>query len=410
MKKEISKIVSLSSFGIAAICMLLLMIQDGVEIPIQLPPFRIMPDLPLLIWIALAFLVLGLVVLFSTDTDIGEYYSLAIAVLVIVLFYGVLPISESLLRWPDSWLHASYSEYIIQNAHLSPSEIGYHSWPGFYLWFAQLQIVTGVDILVLAKIAHLFPNILLTIALFKLYGRFGLGNGKAALLGVITFIVANDRIYYHICPQNFSLALLATFLYAALAGHRRRFFWLISLALFLGVIMTHPFTPLFIISPLVFLWIGSRVFSVPRQSASRYFNVVIVGICAWVGWLLYNADLMWWYFGITSIIGLGRIRAGEALVSFSPEYWRWASPPFEVALLRVVVLVIVLLMALVGWLVYIRKTRLISLGKHLKIRRHVEERAWPLFASTSLLLGILAIGALPFLFYRELLGSGDRFL
>lgn len=410
MSREISKTVSLSFFGIAAICMFLLMMNDGVEIPMQLSPFKFMPDLPLLIWIALAFIILGLVVHFSTDTGTGENYNLAIAILVLLLFYGVLPISESLLRWPDSWLHASYAEYIIQNAHLFPSEIGYHSWPGFYLWFAQLQIITGVDILVLAKTAHLFPNILLVIALFQLYSRLGLGSGKAALLGVITFIIANDRIYYHICPQNFSLALLATFFYAALAGHRRRFFWLISITLFIGIVMTHPFTPLFIISPLVFLWIGSRVFSVPRLSASRYFNVFIVGICIWVGWLLYNADVMWWYFGVTSITGLGKARVGEPLLTFSPTYWRWATPPIEVALLRAAILAIALLLASVGILAYIRKIGLISFGRNQKIKRNVDEEAWPLFASTSLLLGIVTVGALPFLFYRQLLGSGDRFL
>lgn len=411
MSRDYSKIVSLSSFGIAAICMFWLMMNDGVEIPIQLSPYKFMPDLPLLIWVALAFTTFGFVIHFCTHTATSEHYNLAIAILALLLFYGVLPISERFLRWPDSWIHVSIAENIIQNAQLSPSTIGYHSWPGFHLWFAQLQIITGIDILVLAKIAHLVPNLLLVFALFLLYNKLGLGGGKATLLSIITFLIANDRIYYHICPQNFSFALMATFFYTALVGHRRRFFWAISLMLFVAIVITHPLNPLFIILPFVILGIVARIFSVPKHFASRYFNLTVVGICIWVGWMLYTADVMWWYFGVTSISGLERRFAGtEPLLPFAPTYWRWATPPIEVALLRVAILAIVLLMASVGILNNIRKLGLISLRKKLKIKRTFDERALPFFFFACLLVGTTIAGVLPFIVYRQIMGFGDRFL
>ncbi len=406
-----SKIVSLLSFGIATICMFSLMINDGVEIPIQLSPYRLIPDLPLLSWIALAFVTFGLIIHFSSNTETGETYNLAIAILTILLFYGVLPISESVLRWPDSYMHASFSEYIVQTGQLSPTEIGYHSWPGFYLWFAQLQIVTGIDVLVLAKIAHLIPNILLVLALFILYNKLGLSSRKATLFSIITFIIANDRIYYHISPQNFSFALMATFFYTALVGHRRRFFWVISLTLFFAIVMTHPLNPLYVISPLVFLGLATRIFSVSKQYTSRYFNLSIVAICIWVGWMLYNADMMWWYTGVASISGLGTRLAGERpLLTFAPTYWRWATPPLEIAFLRGIILAVVLIVALIGILYNIRKLGLVSFRRSLKIKRAFDEKSWPFFTFSCFLIAIIIAGVAPFLLYRQLMGFGDRFL
>lgn len=410
MNRDYMKVFSSVCFFVAAVCMFSLMLNDGVEIPIQLPPYKFLPDFPLLIWIALALITLGLVIHFGTRSGTGESHNLAIAILAVVLFYGVLPISESVLRWRDSYMHASIAEYVIQNARLYPSEIGYHSWPGFYLWFAQLQIITGIDVQVLAKIAHLVPNILLVVALFAIYSRAGFSNAKAILLGVITFIVANDRIYYHVSPQNFSFALLVTFFYTALLGQRRRFFWLVSLVLFIGVIVSHPFNPLFIILPVVVLAIALRIFSVPKQSFSRYFNLLVVGICIWVGWMLFNIDAMWWYYGVTSIIGIERGLAGESSLVHAPVYWRWATPPFEVALLRAAILFVVLLFAFVGVLGIIRKLGLISFRGRLRIKRSLNERALPFLTFASLLVGIIITGVLSFLIYSQMLGSGDRFL
>lgn len=411
MSRDYSKLASLLSFSIATICVFWLMIDDGVEIPIQLPPYKLVPDFPLLIWIALAFTTLGLVIHFSTRAETGETYNLAIAVLVLLLFYVVLPVSEDFLRWPDSWIHASISQYIIQNAHLSPSEIGYHSWPGFYLWFAQLQMITGIDIHVLAKMAHIIPNTLLVVALYILYNRLGLNSNKAALFSVITFIIANDRLYYHICPQNFSFALMVTFLYTAFLGHRKRSFWPISLALFLAIVITHPINPLYILLPLVILGMIERIFSVSKQSTSRYFNLALLGSCIWVGWMLYTADAMWWYYGVASISGVGRRLSGEApLLTFSPTYWRWATPPLEIALLRVAILAIVLLLAGLSILGSVRKLRLVSFSKKLKIKRIFDEKAWPFFTFSSFLLGIIIAGVAPFILYRQIMGFGDRFL
>lgn len=393
-----------------------LIVHDNVGIPLQFPPYKILPDFPLLFWITtLAFAFGAAIYSFSSSnypSNRKHFLDLMVCVLAVIVLYGCLPVSESSVRWHDNWLHSSIAEYIIEHSSLTPSTIGYHSWPGFFIWLAQLSMVTGIDTIVLSKFVHVFPNILLVFSLYLLYKKLKPKNleGNFAFVGVIFFLIANDRLYYHSCPQNFVFPLLIAFYYVLFTVRERTRVLLFSLILLFSIIISHPITPLFILVPMLILAIALRIFFVPKEEPSKLASIFLTGLCIWIGWTIYVVNTLWWRHGVYSIIGVQeRITGERPLFAYSPTYWRWAPPPTEIALLRVVIIAFAVVAALFGIVYMIKRSNIISLKKP-RIRTVLAPDAWPLLAFFSIAVGVVVAGALPLIFYMQIMGFADRFL
>lgn len=406
---------SILFFGIAVCCMLLLVLNHGVEIPLQFPPYKTIPDFPPLVWIALIFTVLGLLFHFLIDGHTTGFYTLFIVVLLVILFYGLIPSSENVLRWHDSWLHSRITSAIIQIGHTDPANWGYHSWPGFFFCLAQVNLVTGIDLITLSKFFHVIPNVLAILIVFSFYRRLGLHRNKETLLCVIIFILANDRIYYHTSPMNISFALYLVFLYFSTFQFSQRSFWGVSFVLLFANVITHALTPIYIFSFFLFIWIAEHIFSLPTREVPRYFNVFIIGLLMWIGWLFYVVDIMWWTYGADVLPSIGaRVTGSAPMLRYSPTYARWAGSTFYVESSRLVILVVVLILAFLSVLFAIRRLGLISFhGKSkfgLKLRRGLDNEGFVFIVLMCLILAVVASGILPFVAIREIMGFADRFL
>jgi hypothetical protein len=395
--------------------MLLLVLVDGVEIPLQFPPYKTIPDFPLLVWIALIFTTLGLLSHFLIDGHTGGFYTWFIIVLLVVLFYGLIPASENVLRWHDSWLHAGITSAIIETGHTDPTTLGYHSWPGFFFCLASVSLVSGIDVITLSKFFQVIPNVLAILIVFAFYKRLSLHRGKEALLGVIVFILANDRMYYHVCPMNFSFALFLVFFYFNVFRFSQRSFWGLSFILLFANVISHFFTPLYLFSFFFFLWLAEHIFSLPTEQIPRYFNIFIIGLSMWIGWSFYVVDYMWWSYGVRVLPSIEARMTGYApMLRYTPTYWRWAGSTLYVESFRIVILAIVLALALLSVLVTIRRLGLISFHERnklrLKLRRTLDKTGWVFIVLTCLILAVIVSGILPFVALREIMGFADRFL
>jgi len=416
LSREIIRDFAFVLFAISFFSALWLMAYDNVEIPLQFPPYKILPDFPPLFWIATIAFAFGLAIYASSNSDHSNnrkyFLDFIVCVLAVVVLYGCLPLSESSVRWHDNWLHSSIARYIIEQSSLDPSTIGYHSWPGFFIWLAQLSMVTGVDPTVLSKSIHMFFNILLVLILYLLYQKLAPKNlgGKFALVGTVLFLIANDRLYYHSCPQNFVFPLFITFYYVVLTMREKGRALLFSLVLFFAMIISHPITPLFILAPMLVLAVVLRIFSVPKGDPSRFSSLFLAGLCVWVGWAVYVVNTLWWRYGINSIIGVEERITGELpLFAYSPTYWRWAPPPIEIATLRMIIIAFALITAFLGVVYMIKRFNLVSLKKPW-IKTVLTQDAWSLLAFSAIAIGVIVAGAFPLIFYMQIMGFADRFL
>ena len=262
---------------------------------------------------------------------------LHVAVL-IVLLYGIAAVVEPFPRFAEGWRNVGYADVILRTGQIYPEEEVYFSWPGFFILVALLVDVAGLpNALSFAAWSPVFFNLLYIGPLVLIFGA--LTHDKRHIwLAVWFFFLANWIGQDYLAPQALSyfffLVVVGILLRAfrtsgyspnaitsraAAVGSRflpsRTVRWIRSLsvdtatdpplspglrlailsviaALFLGIIVIQPVTPIFLLFALLALILAQRTHLVGLP-----LLLVVMTVTWWVvaaqPFLAYNAPIVY---------------------------------------------------------------------------------------------------------------------
>lgn len=126
--------------------------------------------------------------------------------------YGVTAIIESLPRFPITWVHLGFIEYISRTGTTAPGLDGRFSWPGF---FALVAFVAGEsnwqNLIPWLKVTPLLSNLLYLLPLGLILSNLR-ASWQAKWFAVWLFFILNWVAQDYFSPQGFSYWLYLTFL------------------------------------------------------------------------------------------------------------------------------------------------------------------------------------------------------
>lgn len=364
-----------------------------VDIPMQFSPYKIVPEFPLFIWLALTFVVVGLLLILTRRKRQSDAFIVLAIILTIIVFYGSLPVSETNLTYYDSWLHSSTAKTIVTHGHFRFEYGAYHSWPSFFLWFAALNIVTGIDFPLLGKFLPSILNCLAFVWIFLLYRRLGLKN-RAALVAIVAFILANDRVYANTCPSNFVFALYGSVIYLMFleleSGAKRRYFVTFFL-LFATIVSAHPLIPSYVLFPAI-MFIAMALLFRQKVICNSVSNKFYAGATLWCFWSLFMIAPFWWEnIALSLRTFISRATTLENPVNRALSYWKYGNPPPGIQGAQLFIIGIALALSLFGFAGYIRE-----LYSRIKTKNITGNLWLPPFTLFSLVFGCMLASALPF--------------
>jgi hypothetical protein len=234
--------------------------------------------------------VAALAVCFGLALDGGRGPTWLLAALMatgIVLLYGLTAMIESEPRFNPVWRHAGYVDYVLRHGGTNTLIDAYYSWPGFFLVLAFLFTVAGLhdspSLLSIANWAPLFFNVCYALTLYLIFSALT-EDRRVKWLALWIFFVNNWFGQDYLAPQAMAfelyLVIVAMVLWwlrvsspwppailrffasqrLAPALDRRRLVLLVPvLAAFTAAVISHPLTPLFIISSVTLLVVFAGV-------------------------------------------------------------------------------------------------------------------------------------------------------
>ncbi|MGH4021360.1 MAG: lipopolysaccharide biosynthesis protein [Pseudonocardiaceae bacterium] len=167
--------------------------------------------LPVASLVGLALLTLTFVITLSFPRPRPVVLGAQLVVLVGCL-HGVTALIESLPRFPITWVHSGFVEYIGRTGTTAPGLDGRFSWPGF---FALVSFVTGEanwqDLVWLLKLTPLLSNLLFLLPLGLLLRNLR-ASWQAKWFAAWLFCVLNWVGQDYFSPQGFTYWLYLVFL------------------------------------------------------------------------------------------------------------------------------------------------------------------------------------------------------
>ncbi|MHB1208789.1 MAG: hypothetical protein ACYC1I_03675 [Acidimicrobiales bacterium] len=127
---------------------------------------------------------------------------LVVALVVLVVFlYGTASAVEPTSALTDSWIHAGFTQYIVQHGHVLNNYDARFSWPGGFSLAAVLVAFTGQpDALAMLRWFPVFIELLYLAPLLAISTRSGV-NRRTAFLGVALFYATNWIYQDYFSPQ-----------------------------------------------------------------------------------------------------------------------------------------------------------------------------------------------------------------
>ncbi|WMT87944.1 hypothetical protein NO932_04880 [Pelagibacterium sp. 26DY04] len=156
---------------------------------------------------------------------------LALILMLVVLLHGTPALVYDNLRYPWAWKHLGVIEYIQRTGSIDPWSrylAAYHNWPGFFLVFAGLGKLFGLDPIAMSQIGRFFPlglNLLYALVLPYIF-RCLSTDLRLVWTATAIFVVGNWVGQDYFSPQGTAFLLL-----------------LIALALCLGPLAAIPPRP-----------------------------------------------------------------------------------------------------------------------------------------------------------------------
>lgn len=166
--------------------------------------------LPIMSLVALALLTLAFMVALLLPRPHPPILGAQLVGLVICL-YGITAIIESLPRFPITWVHLGFVEYISRTGTTAPGLDGRFSWPGFFALVALTAGSNWQNLIPLLKVTPLLSNLLYLLPLGLILSNLR-ANWQAKWLAVWLFCILNWVAQDYFSPQGFSYWLYLIFL------------------------------------------------------------------------------------------------------------------------------------------------------------------------------------------------------
>ncbi|HEX2073570.1 MAG TPA: hypothetical protein VHF92_07275 [Geodermatophilus sp.] len=132
-------------------------------------------------------------------------------VVLVVLLHGVTVFLEAMARFPISWVHAGFVEYIARTGTVAPGMDARFSWPGF---FALVSFLTGSEqqdvVPTVLKVTPVVSNLLYLLPLWLIL-RNVRATWQARWLAMWLFVVLNWVGQDYFSPQGFTYLLYLLF-------------------------------------------------------------------------------------------------------------------------------------------------------------------------------------------------------
>ena len=324
-------------------------ISQGLIVPLPTLPFSAIPTLPTTFWIGAVLVVVGLVVYVATEKSLPDNYNFLIGCLIYLLFYGYLSLAQANLRYYDSWSHTAMTDFVVTNGHTNP-DVFYNNWPGFHLWYAQLQILMGIDIYFLGRFSPVIINLIFFLFLYLFFKKAG--NSKIALLGLIVFIIVNDRFYNTVQPTVLSLTLYMAALYLGFFELDDRRFWTLATILLGTSVFIHPVNVLWNVAAIATLIVILKIARNRAYSINHLLNQFVAITTIWVLWLVditivpLHPSMRYILNQITSSVT--SVVAQGGIISYSPSYW-YRGTPIDIIYIIVSVIAVVGILGVWGF-------------------------------------------------------------
>jgi hypothetical protein len=279
--------------------------------------FGLFQFLPPLYWFGLGLVAVSIALAARTESDL-------LFAITGAAFLGLLAATPTLFETNapvfDTYYHWGSAAEINRTGHIPTTAASYASnWPGFFLNVAFANAMGGFPPLEFLHLFPLFSGITTFLALFVFYRAF-FSSAVARPASVISALM-NVWAQYHVSPQGIGLTL--ALLVLATAWDRRIPYRLANAVLFLGLVISHATSAIFL---LAFFAIDATVsLLIPRRrsetSPSRApigtsFNPFLSYAAVWLGWLFFVAGGSA-AIARTSVLGSvgGILRIGEETAS-----------------------------------------------------------------------------------------------
>jgi hypothetical protein len=326
-----------------------------VDVPLQFSPYSLIPDFPIVIWIALFSVILGLLLVLANKKKQKDSTIILAIIVLVTVFYGIMTISERNLTYTDSWTNILTAEKIFENGRSSLTYSADSSWPSFYIFFAEFKMVTGIDFFTIARFLPTILNCLAFAWIFILFRKLGLKN-KAALIAIIALILVDTMVYTDVSPTNFAFALYCSLLYLVFIKKQtsqNRSYMIIFLLLFATIVTSHALIPAFLLFPMLLFPVVAFVLK-QNNKIVRIGNEFYAGIILWIFWNVFAIAPFWWQTVASYVHGFfSHVSTLSSPISRSLNYFLYGTPPLGIQLTTFLILGLILSIALIGFFAYI---------------------------------------------------------
>lgn len=239
-------------------------------------------------WYFASVLLIAIYILFCICGK-KEYPFLISLIILALILWGTPNIVEQNPRVWDSWKVGFLTESVIKSNGVDFSKVGeyeyeYLQFPGSFILFAFLMLITNLKILIFMKIYPLIFSIPLTFFLIYSFFRSYFSNIKLARISTIILLLVNMYFHFHLSPESLGMILLLSFLILLNKKALVSVNLLFCLIIFAAVII-HPTTSfilvLILLSYIILLSIFSKTINV------AYIKLWFVSLVAFSSWFIY---------------------------------------------------------------------------------------------------------------------------
>ena len=248
--------------------------------------------LPLSWWLSLALSLMAL--LFTTFYIDDERLFLLATFTYLVVFWNVGALIEPNARITDTYRHGAVAYHILKKENWDVAgayrryELQYLQWPGAFVHFVLVALLTGLDengLLLLLKFFPLLSSTIFMLMVFLMFKHF-LGVRYAKVATMITMSL-NVYLQFHFSPQAYALMLFPLAITSLTHDEKKyKVLWIIS---FITVLFVHPITSLILILTVGSLYFGKHIFPVRVDSKSG--NALVFASTSYLAYMIHLALL-----------------------------------------------------------------------------------------------------------------------
>jgi hypothetical protein len=297
-------------------------------------PFWYMQNLPISYWFGLSLTVLTLVWYLTWANTNNSKIDVSYVILFALYLFGTLDFATSNSYFMDIYARVGQIDAIAKLGTIStPVLSGHADTPGPYIFFAMFKLVAGDKVFdTLVRFYNVFVLTVLSVFVYIVARRLPI-SGKA-LMAPIAFLSFACFLEFHIDRQTFGLVMFSILLFSTLELLKSsKVQWsLIFIVASISLAFSHPGTPVFFLSGLIFAifltylpWFRSRMTVRRRNLLFLFLSNLII----YLTWYVSFSDAYYWFKQYTLFILSSFINALIGRVNVTPTAIQNPSQSFE---------------------------------------------------------------------------------